>query len=96
MNVNFTPQAETDLLSIRDYISQDDPQIADRVITRILQAIAILENFPLVGRPGRVDETRELSISGLPYIAVYHIADQTEIDVISVVHTRMQYPPDLI
>ncbi len=94
MNINYSKRAEADLDSIHDYIAKDSPQIADRVISRLLQAIAILERFPLVGRPGRVEDTRELTITGLPFIAVYHIADETEIDVIAIVHTAMRYPPD--
>lgn len=93
LNISFSKKAESDLLSIHSYIADENINIANQVITRILQSIAILEGFPLVGRIGRVEETRELIISGLPYIAIYHLASETELVVISVVHTRMKYPP---
>lgn len=92
MNLNYTPQAKSDLISIHGYIAEDSPVAADHVITRILQSMATLESFPLIGRPGRVPDTREWSISGLPYVGVYVIADETEIDVIAFIHTRRQWP----
>ncbi len=76
MYVNFTPEAAADLDAIHDYISQHDVAAADRTLVRILQAVAVLENFPLLGRIGRVNETREFSIAGLPYYAVHRLADE--------------------
>lgn len=92
MNINFTPEAEADLQSIHDYIAEHNSETAKRVIARVLQAIAILENFPLLGRPGRVDTTREYSITGLPYFAVYRLSNETEIDIIAIIHERRMYP----
>jgi plasmid stabilization system protein ParE len=57
-----------------------------------LQSLAILENFPLLGRPGQIDDTREFLIPNLPYFAVYHIADETEIDIIGIIHMAREIP----
>ncbi len=92
MNVSFTAEAEADLDAIFDYIAQHDDQAAARVIARILQAIADLEPFPMLGRPGRITGTWELSIVGLAYVAVYRIVDATQLDVIAVIHTGQQFP----
>lgn len=92
MNVSFTPEAEADLDTIYDFISDHDDQAAANVVARILQAIAYLEQFPLLSRPGRIQDTHELSIVGLPYVAVYRIVDPTQLDVIAVIHTRQQSP----
>lgn len=92
MNVSFTREAEADLDAIYDYIGQHDEQAASRVVARILQAIAYLEPFPMLGRPGRIAGTRELSIVGLAYVAVYRLVDATQLDVIAVIHTRQQFP----
>lgn len=92
MNISFTPEAEADLDAIYDYIEQDNPVVAEQVIQRILQAIAILESFPLLGRPGRIERTREFLIPNLPYLAVYRIADETQIDVIAVIHMARLFP----
>jgi addiction module RelE/StbE family toxin len=92
LNVHFTPQAYDDLTSIRDWIGEDDVRAADRVVGRIVQTAMMFGQFPLLGRPGRVDGTREFSVVGLPYLIVYAIASETEIDVLTIVHTRRRYP----
>src|SRR5437764_1785820 len=46
----------------------DKPAAAPRVIERIRTAVERLQEFPFLGRPGRVEGTRELVIAGTPYI----------------------------
>lgn len=93
MNVSFTPQARHDLAGIRDWIAEDDDRAADRVIVRIVQTAMMFGQFPMLGRPGAVEGTREFSVVGLPYLIVYRIASETEVDVLTVLHTRRKYPP---
>ena len=92
MNVNLTPRALRKLKAIKTYIAEDNKAAADRVISRILQSLYHLENFPLIGREGQIEGTRELSIPGLPYIGVYRIVNETEIDVLTIIHERQNYP----
>jgi len=92
LNVEFSAQALADLELIHSHIAEDDPGTAQRVIERLLQAVAVLGDFPLLGRPGRVEGTREFTISGLPYFAVYHIPTQTELVIIAFIHTARNYP----
>ena len=91
MNVNFAPQARDDLKSIRDYIAQYDERAADRVISRIRQAATMFEQFPFLGREGAIEDTREFAIPGLPYIIVYRIESETELDVLTVIHGRRDF-----
>lgn len=71
LRLNYTPEAVDDLDAIHSYIAENDADAADRAIARILQSMTILETHPLVGREGRVADTREWSIAGLPYVGVY-------------------------
>lgn len=64
MNVHFTPQAFDDLTSIRDGIGEDHVRAADRGVGRIVQTAMMFGQFPLLGRPGRVDGPREFSVVG--------------------------------
>ena len=92
MNVNFTPQARDDLEAIKDWIAKDDERAADRVIARIAQTAMMFGQFPLLGRAGLVEGTREFSVVGLPYLIVYQIASDIEVDVLTIIHTRQMYP----
>ncbi|MDE1938276.1 MAG: type II toxin-antitoxin system RelE/ParE family toxin [Alphaproteobacteria bacterium] len=71
-----------------DFIAQDSPANAQRVVTRIHDAILkVIRTFPMIGRTGRVPETRELTVSGLPYIVVYKVeAEREAVIILSVVH----------
>ena len=40
------------------HVAADDPKAAQRVVQRILQAVAALAEHPEIGRPGRVPGTR--------------------------------------
>ena len=92
LNVSFTPRASSNLEAIHQYISDADVGAAERVIARIVQAIIMLERFPMLGRIGRVPGTRELPIVRLPYFAVYRIVSETEINVLAVIHERQKFP----
>lgn len=92
MNLNFTPQARDDLIAIRGWIAEDDPRAAETVVARIVQTAMMFGQFPLLGREGLVEGTREFSVVGLPYVIVYRLASETDVDVLTVVHTRRKYP----
>ena len=92
LNVNLTPQAVDDLYRIREWIARDSERAADRTVNRILQTAAMFSGFPMLGRIGRIEGTREFSVVGLSYLIVYAIASESEIDVLTVVHTRRRYP----
>jgi len=47
----FSPQAIADLESAVRFIAQDNPDAAVRVGHGLIDRVAILENFPLVGSP---------------------------------------------
>jgi plasmid stabilization system protein ParE len=94
LNLNFTSQAREDLLAIRAWIAEDDERAAERVLSRIRQTALMFGQFPLLGRKGRVEATREFSVVGLPYVIVYRIASETEIDILTVIHTSRRYPPE--
>jgi plasmid stabilization system protein ParE len=94
LTVSFTPQARDDLRAIRDWIAESDSRAAERVVVRIVQTAMMFGQFPLLGRAGQVDGTREFSVVGLPYLIVYALAADSEVDVLTVLHTRRRYPAD--
>jgi toxin ParE1/3/4 len=84
--------ARADIENAYSYIAEESPRAAGQVIERILSALERLEEMPLIGRPGRVEGTRELVIAKTSYVAVYEITDDV-IAVVRVLHGRQQWPP---
>lgn len=93
MHARFSRLARADLRSIHSYLVERNPDAAVRVIDRIMIGAATLESFPLLGRPGRVEATRELIVRGLPYIVVYSLPDEYHIDIERVLHGAQLWPP---
>ncbi len=91
MEVTWRPIALEDLAEVRDYIARDNPAAADRVVLAIRTAVARLANFPHLGRPGRVDRTRELVVTGTPYIAAYAVVGG-QVMILSVLHSARKWP----
>lgn len=55
---------------------------------------AVLADHPDIGRPGREDGTRELVLSGAPYILPYRVRDG-RIEILAVFHTSRAWPDHL-
>jgi addiction module RelE/StbE family toxin len=77
-----------------EYISRFDFQAATAIVKRIRDAVRHLEVHPAIGRPGRVPETRELVISGTPYIIPYRIKGK-QVEILRVFHASRRWPENL-
>lgn len=69
--VTYQRRALANLESIEAWIAQDSPRAATRVIRRIHERISDLSQFSEQGRLGVKRDTRELVITGTPYIVTY-------------------------
>ncbi len=87
MKIRWTVKAAAHLDQIAAYSSHDKPNAAASVIVTIIEHTEHLAKFPNLGRPGRKKGTRELIISGTPFIVVYR--QTTAIEVLSVFHSAM-------
>ncbi len=94
MRIRWTEQASADLDSIENDIMEDNPFGAAKTVLSIIEAVERLRKFPALGRPGRVVKTRELVLSGLPYIIPYRVK-HNNIEIIAVFHTSRQWPEKL-
>ena len=89
MTVVITPHAQGSIDAIYDYIAQDSPENARRVKERILAAAKSLVIMPSRGRPGAVEDTRELLVRRLPYTIVYTVYDET-VYILGVIDQRQE------
>ncbi len=76
MAIVWTTVARRDVNEIWDFIEVRNPDAAELVSSEILRAVEGLLQFPKRGKPGRVKETRELVVSGLPYVVVYLLVNE--------------------
>jgi toxin ParE1/3/4 len=91
MEIVWRAAAVDDLDSAYVYIAENNPRAADRLRSRIMTSVGRLAMLPNLGRPGRVDGTRELVVPNTPYIVAYTlIADQ--VMVLSVMHSSRRWP----
>lgn len=91
MRIFWTSAAIEDVGNITDYISQESPTTAAKLIERIQLAPEILRQFPYSGRSGRKNGTRELVITSLPYVIVYQVAGE-QIRLLRVLHGAQRWP----
>ncbi len=91
MKIRWTPEAANDLEQIARHLLRDNPKAARTVVRTISDSIANLKKFPKVGRPGVLENTRELIISRLPYIVVYRLKDDNA-EILRVYHAAQDWP----
>ena len=94
MKPYWTPAALQDLSDIRNYIALDNDAAAQRIIQRIFEQVGILETMPGLGRPGRITSTRELVVSGTPYIVPYRV-QEGRLEILRVLHAARKWPKRL-
>ena len=68
-----------------DFIARENPAAARRVVERVFSTGDSLEDFA-TGHLGRVAETYEKSVRGLPYIIAYAIVRNGSAETIVVLH----------
>ena len=71
MRLKWTGVASQDLESVERYISLDNPDVAIDTVLEIIRRVETLAAHPGMGRPGRVEGTRELVLSSLPHLVPY-------------------------
>ena len=91
MKIRWTALAATDLKSVHDYLCETSPARADALIDRILASIDVLERYPNAGRQGRVEGTRELVVTGTPFVVYYRLR-KDRVEVLSVLHGARKWP----
>lgn len=85
MRIKIANAAYHDLNDIDDYIKLNGNG------TRLNEAISYLSMHPAIGRAGRVTGTRELIVSGTPFIVVYEVRKQI-VFVARILHSARKWP----
>lgn len=91
MKVRWTRLALADLAAAHDYIAKEAPEAAGRVVDRIEGSVRNLGRHPDLGRPGRVEGTRELVVPGTPFFVPYRVCGDS-IEILALVHGARRWP----
>jgi len=91
MTLRWSPEAAADFAAIVGYIRKDNPSAAERVAHAIYDSITSLTSFPRRGRTGKVEDTRELVLAPLPFIAVYRVKSEV-VEIVRVLHGSQRWP----
>ncbi len=91
MDIVWRRMALDDLEAARRYVAEHNPGAVARVRSAILTSIGRLADHPNLGRPGRVDGSRELVIPRTPYIVAYAVLDEL-VMILSVMHSARKWP----
>ena len=82
----------SDLKTISEYIEQaSNLETANRITRTIYDTVQTLRVMPNRGRKGRIEDTRELVISRLPYLIVYRVLEERLL-VVNIVHGARRWP----
>ena len=90
MELLWTSEAVRDRESIYDYIEEDNPLAALALDGLIAEKTAVPQDFPRMGRPGKIAGTFELVVHS-SYMVVYDIVER-QVRILNVVHTTRQWP----
>jgi toxin ParE1/3/4 len=91
VKLRWTVGALEDLRSAHEYFEAENPTAASDVIDRIVSAVERLEAFPHMGRPGRVDGSRELVVTGTAFVVAYRVRSES-VQILAVLHGARKWP----
>jgi len=94
MRVEWTAAALANFEEQFDYTAREDPLAAGRTFSHLIDVVEGLARFPSMGHPGRIPGTRELVVSGTPFVVAYQVLGQT-VEVLRVLHAAQKWPSEL-
>jgi len=91
MQVKWLRTALINLTDEADYIAQENPKASQEFVSQVMGSIEHLSKHPNLGCAGRVFGTRELVVSGYPYVIPYRVKNET-VEILRVFHTARKWP----
>jgi toxin ParE1/3/4 len=91
LRIRWTGSALADLEAIGDFIALDNAVAAQRMVVGLVASVDALRDHPNLGRPGRLTGTRELVVSGTPYVVPYRVQGD-DVQILAVFHGARRWP----
>jgi toxin ParE1/3/4 len=93
MRVRWTTPAREQFVGAYEYIAEENGAAAARTADQIWESTQLLAHHPMAGRAGRVAGTRELVITGTPFLVAYRI-EKNEVRILAVLHAAREWPEE--
>ncbi|MCF6319880.1 MAG: type II toxin-antitoxin system RelE/ParE family toxin [Proteobacteria bacterium] len=77
MQIIWEQDAIPDLSELRQYIAQFNPSAGAKLSRKIIESSTLFLENPILGKAGRLQETRELIILSTSYTLICHIKSQS-------------------
>ena len=90
LQLDWFDEAFEDLFVILDYISDDNPEVALKFHSELMEQIENLRIHPKMYKQGRLRGSREIPVKR-NYIVVY-VEDETTVSILRVLHATQQWP----
>lgn len=90
MKLIWSADSRNQRSDIFDYISADDPVAALSMDELFVDRARNLIDFPHIGRPGLLPDTRELTVHP-DYRLVYELIED-DVHILSLIHARQDWP----
>ncbi len=93
MQIKWLSKALQNLQDEADYIAQENPVAARKIVSQIFAAVDLLADNPGMGHTGRIHGTRELVIADTRYIVPYRVRPTLQqIEILRVFHSSRRLP----
>jgi toxin ParE1/3/4 len=93
MRVRWTTPAREQFVRAFEYFAEDNRRAAARTADQIWESTQLLARHPMAGREGRVAGTRELIISGTPFVVAYRL-EKNEVRILAVLNAAREWPEE--
>ncbi|TNC97972.1 MAG: addiction module antitoxin [Gallionellaceae bacterium] len=88
--LEWSIRSQQNVLSIQEYVANDNPIAAARVLEHIALAGKSLIEFPMTGKPWLREGTRKLVLTKFPYSIIYKLT-ATKVIVLAVAHQSRKH-----
>ena len=89
----WKPLALADRKAIAKYIARDNPLAAVELVDFLIRQVSLLDANPKIGRPGRVENTREWVMH--PNYVIVYLVDEGSMEpivILRVLHASQAWP----
>jgi toxin ParE1/3/4 len=94
VKIIYSKNYKNSVIEISNYYSEAGNNLAQKFMLSIRQSVYNLKQSPMMGRDGRVKDTRELVLYNFPYFISYRV-NKDVIEIIDIMHTARDYPNKL-